>query len=121
MAACLLLVSFSTLATTVYEELTNKSCSLQFDKTIFMRDSDQMTSLGRVTFAPLINESNLLLKKDILHPVVEFDEDVITLAERDNIIFLCVTDERDECVKLSTVASENFHELSDKKLKLICE
>ncbi|HLT21812.1 MAG TPA: hypothetical protein VKZ84_00140 [Bacteriovoracaceae bacterium] len=94
---------------------------MKFNKTVFVNESDTMTELGLVMFAPLINERNLLLKKGQLYPVIESDEEIIVIGERENLVFLCVVDNTQECVKLASLGDSNLSELSDRNLELICK
>lgn len=117
----LTLSTLTALASNLQEDLSSKKCGIKFNKTIFMTDSDPMASVGRFMFAPLINERNVLLKKGSIQPIVEIDDEVITINERENIIFLCITDESEECSKLSSIKTADFSTLADNNLEVICE
>lgn len=116
-----LMTTSSLFAQPLNEELSSKSCSIEFGRTVFVNESDTMTQLGQVMFAPLINERNLLLKKGVKYTIAESDDEVIVINERENIVFLCITDESLECRKLSEIETSDFASLSNNSLKLICE
>ena len=114
-------VTLSSFASTLNEDLKNKSCSLEFSKTVFVNESDAMTQLGQVMFAPLINERNLLIKKGLKYQITESDDQVIVINERENIVFLCITDDSLECRNISEIDSTEVSALSANQLKLTCE
>lgn len=116
-----LFFSLTASASSLTEYLKDRSCSVKFNKTVFINDSDSMIELGSVMFAPLMNERNVLFKKGSLYEITESDAEVIVIAERTNIIFLCITDESKECVNLSQVESSDFKRLANNQLELVCK
>lgn len=121
LALTLLISSLTAFSTTVKEELSSKSCGVRFNKTLYINESDSMIELGQIMLAPLINERNVLFKKGITYPISEVDDEVITLTERENIVFMCVTDESKECVKLTSIEASEFTKISNNNLEIVCE
>lgn len=117
----LLFISISSSASSVGQKLKNNKCGLLFNKTVFVNDATSMISLGQVMFAPLMNERNVLLKKGTLYPIIEADDEVITINDRSNIVFLCITDEGQECIKLSLFSSDDLAQASNNGLSLVCD
>lgn len=121
LAILISLMSLSSFASNLEQDLKKKTCEVQISKSISLKKNEMATEVGVISILSLFHGKKLKLSAGSSFPIVDVSDGSIAINQGTNLIFLCIND-GDSCLSdLTKVLTKDISKLSNEALRINCQ